>query len=303
VYDRAWCEDGIRHVKDIMTDLGEIRRQHLERKVSQKGGLILKLNKVMKAIPRLWKEILKTDGVANTHNTSVNDDILCMHVGGEIVNIQNLSRKCVCQILMPIRSMSQCELYWENKFGHIEWQYIYSCVQSNPLLSRKIKEFQWKVLNRCITTENKIKHFADSNGVCKLCGLEIENVEHMLVDCESLGEYWNCVFRLMRLLYDISIDESMFFTGIQLTNPECTDVEKVLNFILEESKWMVWKRRCIVRYDDVWLNDKQMVHMLENRLTDRITNLMYEYQHFNQKIFGVTTQELLEKIKTDIRPI
>ncbi len=269
LHDKIWCKGGIRYVHDIMDYAGDVRRQYIQDKVSDKGSLILKLNKIVQAIPKLWRDTLKTGTpqIQTVREQDMQDEIVC-------VDNVHVSRKALCKRLLPVQYLSRCELYWQQKFGEVEWQKIYiHGTQSNPLLDRKLKEFKWKVINKCLTTENKLKHFVDSTGICKLCGIESEDVEHMLIDCDSLGEYWNFVKLIFRRLCDVVImHERSFYLGIYDFDIE-TNTEHVLNWILEEAKWIVWKRRCAIRYDDVWWTDIQMVHMLKQRLSDRNTVL------------------------------
>ncbi len=276
LFDQAWCKSGIRYVKDILTDKGELQREQVDRKIVHKADIILKLNKFMKAIPKMWKGLLKTPGVATMTDTDIQGE-LDMNFGTGRIDIKALSRKCLYQLLIPKPRLSQCEQYWQNKFGEVEWSCVYS-LHKNPLLDRRIKEFRWKVLNKCLTTEHKIKNFSESDGICKLCGIEIEDVEHLILDCETLGEYWNCVLNWIQKLCDIDVQEKMFYLGLTSNNSDVTlAVHQVINFILEEAKWLIWKRRCKIRYDEFWCNDNQMVKMLESRISKKKLLLYHQY--------------------------
>ncbi len=285
LHDPIWCREGIKYVCDLFSNTGEIKRDYINKTISNKGSIILKLNKLIAAIPKIWKEVLTMEQGGNDQSLKEQGihNMFCLTVEGESVDINGLSLKKLKQILVPKLCVSVCEQYWQDKFGDIEWNDVYD-IYNNPLLERKIKEFNWKILNKCLSTENRIKYFAESDGVCKLCSIEDENVEHMLFNCDALGEYWSCVFRLLKcVLSSIKVDEQIFFLGFNKEEHPILNTRHVLNFVLAESKWIVWKRRCIIRYDNKWLTDKQMVCMIESRLLQRIKICEYQFPESNSK--------------------
>ena len=93
--------------------------------------------------------------------------------------------------------------------------------------------------------------------VYKLCGIESEDTEHLILDCDTLGDYWSYVVHLIRKLCHVKVSEKMFILGDLESEIEITaDKRLVLNWLLEEAKWVIWRRRCKIRYEEVWINDR-----------------------------------------------
>ena len=84
--------------------------------------------------------------------------------------------------------------------------------------------------------------------------------------CESQGEYWNCVHKCLPNFGEVVMNEKLLVVGCLELGVEAN----VVNCIIEEAKWVAWKRRCNIRYDEIWMNDSQMVEMLKSRLKNRI---------------------------------
>ena len=93
------------------------------------------------------------------------------------------------------------EHFWETSPGPVNWQETYQ-MQQCVLLERKIRDFRWKVINKCLTTEAKLKHFTESNGICKLCELETEDEKHTLIDCISLEYFWSTIIIALKKVTD-----------------------------------------------------------------------------------------------------
>ena len=163
VYDKIWCKSGIKYVHDILDTMGNIKYDCIENKIVQKASIILKLNKLMGAIPRIWKDTLQLPGTVDISGT-VRQSNMFMELGIAHTYKKSVERKVLYQWLLPKIVLSQCEQYWQNKFGDVAWHSVYN-LHKNHLLERKMKEFRWKTLNKCLATENKIKHFAESDGI------------------------------------------------------------------------------------------------------------------------------------------
>jgi hypothetical protein len=84
--------------------------------------------------------------------------------------------------------------------------------------------------------------------------------------CETQGEYWNTVHKCLPRFEDIAMNEELLVVGYLEERIDAA----VVNCIVEESKWIAWKRRCTIRYENKWIKDDQMINMLKSRLNNRI---------------------------------
>ena len=114
-----------------------------------------------------------------------------------------------------------------------------------------------------------------SDGICKICQYEAENLDRMLYQCGQLEKLWKYV-------------ESIFFYGKQSIFPEftmttfditaCFKLQKretdLINVILTLCRWTIWKRRNINRYENRLLNYNETMVLLCNEINQHIQMLL-----------------------------
>ena len=137
------------------------------------------------------------------------------------------------------------------------------------------------MVNKGLTTEAKLKHFTESNGMCKLCDLESEDERHIVIDCETLGNFWSHIFVALRKIDGVNfqIQDSLFVCS--------TEQSDLVNVIIEEAKWQVWKRRCLIRYENMWIDEAQMLGRLKTHLLLRkevLINTKHKNNEYIEKI-------------------
>ena len=66
-------------------------------------------------------------------------------------------------------------------------------------LESKLREFQFKILNRIVFTNEKLFRFglAESPS-CAFCQTEVESVEHLLFSCRVSSSFWKHVLSWLR---------------------------------------------------------------------------------------------------------
>ena len=84
-------------------------------------------------------------------------------------------------------------------------QSVYS-LSFRATLESKLREFQFKFLNRIIFTNEKLFRFgmADSPS-CAFCQTEVESVEHLLFSCRVSSSFWKHVLSWL-CDYNIPVD-------------------------------------------------------------------------------------------------
>ena len=87
----------------------------------------------------------------------------------------------------------------------INWKSVYS-LSFRTTLESKLREFQFKILNRIVFTNEKLFRFgmADSPS-CAFCQTEVESVEHLLSSCRVSSSFWKHVLSSLRD-YNFSVD-------------------------------------------------------------------------------------------------
>ena len=86
------------------------------------------------------------------------------------------------------------------KYHHltIDWKRVY-LPSFRTTLEKKLREFQFKILNRIVFTNEKLFRFdmAESDK-CALCQTEVKSIEHLLFSCKMSSVFWKHVLSWLR---------------------------------------------------------------------------------------------------------
>ena len=123
----------------------------------------------------------------------------------------------------------------------IDWKSVYSLSFCTTLES-KLREFQLKILNRIVFTNEKLFRFgmADSPS-CAFCQTEVESVEHLLFSCRVSSSFWKHVLSSLRD-YNISVDnlkeEDVVFSKFDIAEDFL-----LFKYILLPGKFYIYSRK------------------------------------------------------------
>ena len=80
----------------------------------------------------------------------------------------------------------------------IDWKRVY-LLSFRTTLETKLREFQFKILNRIVFTNEKLFCFgmAESDK-CAFCQTEVESIEHLLFSCKISSVFWKHVLSWLR---------------------------------------------------------------------------------------------------------
>ncbi len=122
------------------------------------------------------------------------------------------------ELLQRKLDKTRWELEWEANYENIEWSRVYK-VLKNKLADRKALDTQWKSLTYGLCTEEKQKKMRLSNGMCKLCTIEIETVEHMFYECELVGKVWAVLDKATNATWKVNCDrlKLVIFCQVEIT--------------------------------------------------------------------------------------
>ena len=108
------------------------------------------------------------------------------------------------------------------------------------------------MLHRVIHTEQKLALFGLSSGLCKMCNVHEESLANLL---------WDCPFAKQICCKSIPTIELYLLNelDIELVNPMQTALlgrytfpskTKLVNTLIIETKWMIWKNRKDMKYNN-----------------------------------------------------
>ena len=150
------------------------------------------------------------------------------------------------------------QIKWERNLNvNLNWAIIWQNLE-NPLLSNKIKVFQWRGIHNVLYLESIIIKFGNSDGKCHLCKSLLETNEHLFYDCQYVKYLLNFILtKLFTIFPEITslrqpIDRKILIFGLS-DEIENRILRNVINFILFSMKWYIWKYR-----NDIKFNKKKM---------------------------------------------
>ncbi len=123
-------------------------------------------------------------------------------------------------------------------------------------VDRKIRDFDWKCIQDAVNTEVRMINYEYSNGKCKFCEIEDDTIEFLLYDCDILDGIWE---QVEGKLNDANITLKIQFwdiiLGVTKSNNKGLDTNNrhKVNKVISTVKWMIWKQRYSLRYEEKWL--------------------------------------------------
>ena len=164
---------------------------------------------------------------------------------GNVVPILDISPKQIYQIFLQQKQIAPtAKQKLTNKYSNIEidWEKVYT-LAFQCTLDTKIREFQYKILNCIIFTNEKLNLIGVVESPnCTFCQEATESVEHLLFSCRITSNFWKHVLSWLR--------DNDVHVGI-INEPDIIfgkfDIVKdyiLINHILLLGKYYIYYRKC-----------------------------------------------------------
>ncbi len=195
-------------------------------------------------------------------NDNVTPQKLELKCGDVWRDIAGMTKAEVKTAIRGENKRSNNEIKWTQQYPNIDWAQVYATL-SQKTIERKVREFQWKIINFAVYTEQRLKHIAFTDGKCCLCASEDETLTHMLVDCDTVSEFWTAVIILIRKNVPCFMyrEEYILVGCTNVNSPMSKDETEIANFMIQNAKWTTWKRRCVMRYEGIFIPQMEMWNM------------------------------------------
>jgi exonuclease III len=289
---KHWSQCGVKSVSDIVEN-AVFKEQDVYTKLVHKAGYIFEMFTIKSCMPKEWMEnAVSNQSNDETFNENVEEKIL-----NKIFRLPNGKKKALCELsskdlynilLLNNQVTITSKKYWLQKFPdyNIDWNQWFSYNFVNILIPRKCKDFNWRIFHGLVNTEARLKKMKYSNGICTLCKADIENLDHLLYDCDELHDIWFQIEQLIQsVIPDFAICNFYSLAGYMVDN--CNS--NIINSILTISRWCLWKRRNLFKYESElitginlwkWIKKELKKHikcLLNNPKTQKdIINSLYE---------------------------
>ena len=197
----------------------------------------------LSAFPQEWRKVLKinkTSISSKTHDLIPTD--FDLRIEGRNINFQNLQSKSLYEsFVFKIYSTPTAQKKYNEAFNthtsQLDWEKIY-LLPFKTTLDTKLREFQYKILNRILYTNEMLFRFKKVDSpLCDFCENELETVEHLFFFCTKVRIFWDdlkAVLNSLNISVDLEIKDVLF--GILDTS----NINILVNYIVLESKYFIY---------------------------------------------------------------
>ena len=205
IYNSRLIDLGIVRIGDLYDTRGEFKsyKEPLYSTFSPVEHFLL--FSLFSAFPEEWRKILKTNKnyiSSITHDLILSDFIL--RIEGKKVNFQNLKSKSLYdsfvskiydRFVSKISSIPTAQKKYNEAFSthtsQLDWEKIY-LLPFKTTLDSKLREFQYKILNRILYTNKMLFKFKKVDSpLCDFCEKELETIEHLFFLCTKVCTFWD----------------------------------------------------------------------------------------------------------------
>ena len=196
------------------------------------------------AFPEEWRKILKTNKnsiSSKTHDLIQTDFKLCIE--GKKVNFQNLKSKSLYDsFVSKISSIPTAQKKYNEAFSthtfQLDWEKIY-LLPFKTTLDTKLREFQYKILNRILYTNKMLFKFKKVDSpLCDFCEKELETIEHLFFHCTKVSTFWN---DLKSVLDSFNITIRFDIMNVLFGILDTDNISILVNYIILESKYFIYR--------------------------------------------------------------
>ena len=157
--------------------------------------------------------------------------------------------------------------YWLHKYPevNIDFDQWLKMINMQKLGRRKSFDFNWRIFHRHVNTEIKLEQMKLSDGYCKLCNTARENLDHILIRCSHILDLW---VRIEQIVYFLGETDYMTDFNKIIGYMKDGKLHEVINMIISLSRWMIWRRRCINRYEGEYIDVESLVKWILHEIKD-----------------------------------
>lgn len=123
--------------------------------------------------------------------------------------------------------------------SQLDWEKIY-LLPFKTTLDTKLREFQYKLLNRILYTNKMLFRFKKVDSpLCDFCEKELKTIEHVFFYCTKVRIFWN---DLKALLNSVNITVSFDIKDVLLGFLDTNDsINILISYIVLESKFFIYR--------------------------------------------------------------
>ena len=244
IYNSRLIDLGIVRIGDLYDTRGEFKsnKEPLYSTLSPVEHFLL--FSLFNAFPQEWRKILKTN--KNSISSKTHDLIQTdfeLRIEGKKVNFQNLKSKSLYDnFVSKISSIPTAQKKYTEAFSthtfQLDWGKIY-LLPFKTTLDTKLREFQYKILNRILYTNKMLFKFKKVvSPLCDFCEKELETIEHLFFHCRKVSTFWD---ELKVVLNSLDIAIRFDIKNVLFGILDADNISILVNYILLESKYFIYR--------------------------------------------------------------
>ena len=199
------------NINDLLTDMGELMGYDNFQETYFLNINFVDFYSLMHSIPRPWKtEILQQKYKIIGQVTQT-----CLE---ETLTMKNVCKETYWKIMDTIKPkrnfLNKWSEYFQTQITEKEMSEYFTlnflCTNEN-----KMRSFQYKILQRSLTTNKFLNICKLGEDKCYFCKIEVETLEHLFWDCSKIKKFWASIVELLEpfiKLHDV-IDNKAVLLG------------------------------------------------------------------------------------------
>ena len=299
---KTWSRDGILCPSHLYSR-GILDPVHIASKLTHKAGFFFEFHTIKTIFPFEQAENPNLVDIENHDKLNILEYKFQLPDGSHKA-LKDLTSKDLYNIFLYNKNPTiLTKTYWETyAFPGVtfKWDSWYRYNFENRLTPRKVIDFNWKAFYNLIYMESKLRRMNCSDGICKVCHLETENLEHMLMSCLYRRKIWKLVENVIQCSFgnNYNISKLEALCGILPEDLQNNDIS-IINMILGMTRYHLYLMRNIMKKEEKYVSFTECYIRLRYYITSHIKLLLiseYTVQDVKDKL-----NEVLNHIMTTLR--
>jgi hypothetical protein len=234
---KIWHEKGINIIHDIIDINGNFKTIDNLRLVYGLKCDFLKYNSLKDAIPKVWRDKLKT--IKITENAISAEESLSIKTKKGILPIKAITNKIIYwELIEKIRVTPITKSQWINEFDlpDEKWEDIFEIAK--VIRDTKIRTFQYKLLFNLIPCNSYLLKIGKKDtDICHFCNA-IDNIGHYFYECDATKTFWHSLQTWWNNMENDNIEITKELAMIGSIHEKSK--KERLNAVLQLARWHIY---------------------------------------------------------------
>lgn len=275
-------DHGIVKIGDLISNTGRFLESEKILHLQLSPIHYFKLMGIINAIPNEWRLIIKQ---RQQHVYSPSNETIQINIDGVNVDLLKVTSKMIYnEFKRKKQTTPSAQIKLNQKYPElsVEWKKIYS-LPFTVTTDTKIREFQYKLLNNIVFTNDKLFRFKMIDSpFCAFCQTEVESLEHLFFHCNVTKTFWN-------LLSSWLIKQKIITTSLTLENVlfgvfNVIEDFLILNHLLLLAKFYIYRCKLDIIHPslNVFIAKIRANFQIEQNIASKNNKLDKHYKKWNK---------------------